>query len=211
MELVFINLIVSCGKFKCDFKNTLYVINHWISFIILWSGAIKAWKYLRNFTVHCWSFRMKFLIIFALLFIAHSLGEKARFDNYRLHSVIIENEQQLKAFKYLEEHSDSVMSFGILENFIKIGFNFSMSFSIPFIWGKLKCSFHHTWDRILMKLESHWNSSRTCLLKIIKSMEKFVEFSINLIFEFLKFNRQRKSQANAEEFWMGSILHIRRN
>lgn len=50
---------------------------------------------------------MKFLVVLALFILATS-AEKARFDNYRVHSVIIENEKQLEAFKYLEEHSDSV-------------------------------------------------------------------------------------------------------
>lgn len=50
---------------------------------------------------------MKFLVVFALFFLATN-GEKARFDNYRVYSVIIENDKQLEAFKYLEEHSDSV-------------------------------------------------------------------------------------------------------
>lgn len=50
---------------------------------------------------------MKFLVVLALFVLATN-GEQARFDNYRVYSVIIENDQQLEGFKYLEEHSDSV-------------------------------------------------------------------------------------------------------
>lgn len=50
---------------------------------------------------------MKFLTLVVFLFLSAS-AEKARFDNYRVYSVKIENHQQLEAMKYLEEHSDSV-------------------------------------------------------------------------------------------------------
>jgi carboxypeptidase A len=49
---------------------------------------------------------MKLLICLAFLFLSAG-AEKARFDNYRLYSVQIENQDQYEAMKYLEEHSDS--------------------------------------------------------------------------------------------------------
>lgn len=49
---------------------------------------------------------MKFLICLAFLFLTVG-AEKARFDNYRVYSVEIENQIQYEAMKYLDENSDS--------------------------------------------------------------------------------------------------------
>lgn len=49
---------------------------------------------------------MKLLVVFLFVFAANA--EKARFDNYRVYKVKIENEDQYKIMKYLEENSDSV-------------------------------------------------------------------------------------------------------
>lgn len=73
---------------------------------------------------------MKLLICLAFLFL--SVGaEKARFDNYRLYSVQIENESQYEALKYLEENSDSVNYFH-LSDFLWI-FKISSIFSMTFL------------------------------------------------------------------------------
>lgn len=53
-------------------------------------------------------FKMKFVTIFLVLFIASVCAEKARFDNYRLYGIQVENEEQYKMMKYIEENSDSV-------------------------------------------------------------------------------------------------------
>jgi hypothetical protein len=50
---------------------------------------------------------MKFLAVLAIFFISIH-AEMARFDNYHVYSVKIENMEQYEAMKYLEEHSDSV-------------------------------------------------------------------------------------------------------
>lgn len=55
---------------------------------------------------------MKFVALFLVLFLAVN-AEKARFDNYRVYSLNIENDEQYKWMKYIEEHSDSVNSFFI--------------------------------------------------------------------------------------------------
>lgn len=53
---------------------------------------------------------MKLLICLAFLFLSAG-AEKARFDNYRLYNVQIENQEQYEAMKYLEDHSDSVNNY----------------------------------------------------------------------------------------------------
>jgi len=53
---------------------------------------------------------MKLLICLAFFFLSAG-AEKARFDNYRLYSVQIENQEQYEAMKYLENHSDSVNNY----------------------------------------------------------------------------------------------------
>lgn len=50
---------------------------------------------------------MKFIVIFLVAFLAVN-AEKSRFDNYRVYSITIENDEQFKIMKYIEEHSDSV-------------------------------------------------------------------------------------------------------
>ena len=50
---------------------------------------------------------MKLVALLAFLFLSAE-AEKARFDNYRVYSVLVENEQQHEAMQYLQEHSDSV-------------------------------------------------------------------------------------------------------
>lgn len=61
-----------------------------------------------NFRAHIQSvFSMRFLIFTSLL-IFSTVAENARFDNYQVYTVSIENEEQLKALKYLDEHSDAV-------------------------------------------------------------------------------------------------------
>ncbi|CAG9808221.1 unnamed protein product [Chironomus riparius] len=49
---------------------------------------------------------MKILALLAIFFVSIH-AEMARFDNYRVYSVKIENTEQYDAMKYLEEHSDS--------------------------------------------------------------------------------------------------------
>jgi hypothetical protein len=51
---------------------------------------------------------MKFLISFAILIVAALAAEKARFDNYRVYKVYVDNKEQYDALMYLEENSDSV-------------------------------------------------------------------------------------------------------
>lgn len=48
------------------------------------------------------------LAVFVACF-ALALGEKARFDNYRVYSVNVENEDQLKVFQQLEAYPDGTM------------------------------------------------------------------------------------------------------
>lgn len=51
---------------------------------------------------------MKFIaILLAVGFLAVN-AERARFDNYRVYSITIENDDQFKIMKYIEEHSDAV-------------------------------------------------------------------------------------------------------
>lgn len=50
---------------------------------------------------------MKIVAVLAILFVSIH-AEMARFDNYHVYSVKIENTEQYDAMKYLEEHSDSV-------------------------------------------------------------------------------------------------------
>lgn len=73
----------------------------------------------------------KMKLIICLAFLLFSVGaEKARFDNYRLYSVQIENKSQYEAMKYLEENSDSVNYFHLRAFFwlSKISSIFSMTF-----------------------------------------------------------------------------------
>lgn len=58
---------------------------------------------------------MKF-IVSAVILVALALSasaERARFDNYRIYSVAIENKMQLQVLKELSETSDSVSLFKI--------------------------------------------------------------------------------------------------
>lgn len=53
------------------------------------------------------------LILGAVLLLASVIfasAEKARFDNYRVYTVAVENENQLKALREISETSDSVSS-----------------------------------------------------------------------------------------------------
>lgn len=50
---------------------------------------------------------MKILYLFLFLIIA-AYAEKARFDNYRIYRIHLENEEQLMALRQLAETSDSV-------------------------------------------------------------------------------------------------------
>jgi hypothetical protein len=52
---------------------------------------------------------MKLLAI--ILFVVAVSAEKARFDNYRVYQVKIENEDQYQIMKYLEENSDAVSEY----------------------------------------------------------------------------------------------------
>jgi hypothetical protein len=47
------------------------------------------------------------LIIFALLCVV-ALAEKARYDNYRVYQVQVENEQQLELMNFIESNPDGV-------------------------------------------------------------------------------------------------------
>ncbi|KAG5672023.1 hypothetical protein PVAND_002185 [Polypedilum vanderplanki] len=49
---------------------------------------------------------MKFVSVLVILFV-YANADMARFDNYRVYTVTIENEEQYKAMKYLEENSDA--------------------------------------------------------------------------------------------------------
>lgn len=49
------------------------------------------------------------VLIFLTIFFVIAKAEMARYDNYRVYSVKIENEEQYEAMKYLEEYSDSVI------------------------------------------------------------------------------------------------------
>lgn len=54
---------------------------------------------------------MKLLLALAVLFVCFLLmisGEKARFDNYRVYSIKITNEQQLEALQYLEQQQNGL-------------------------------------------------------------------------------------------------------
>lgn len=51
--------------------------------------------------------KMKFLLLAAFLIVSAS-AEMTRFDNYQVYKVNVENNEQLKALQYLDEHSDSV-------------------------------------------------------------------------------------------------------
>lgn len=51
-------------------------------------------------------FTLSFFILIILAFSA--LTEKARFDNYRVYRIFVENELQLRVLKELSEVSDSV-------------------------------------------------------------------------------------------------------
>lgn len=51
---------------------------------------------------------MKILIFTIIALITFSTAEKARYDNYRVYRVDIENNEQLKVLHYLADNSDSV-------------------------------------------------------------------------------------------------------
>lgn len=48
--------------------------------------------------------------VFAILLacVAVAVAEKARFDNYRVYSIVIENEDQLNVLQELERHQDGL-------------------------------------------------------------------------------------------------------
>jgi len=48
------------------------------------------------------------ILLWAIAFVALVAAEKTRFDNYRVYSINIENEVQLKALQELENSDDSV-------------------------------------------------------------------------------------------------------
>ena len=55
---------------------------------------------------------MKNSTLFCIIFVISSICcEKARFDNYRVYKVSIENKEQLEALKQLADSSDSVKNF----------------------------------------------------------------------------------------------------
>lgn len=51
------------------------------------------------------------LIRFSILFIGLNvvIGEKARFDNYRVYSIDVNNDEQLEVLKELENHRDGLL------------------------------------------------------------------------------------------------------
>jgi hypothetical protein len=53
---------------------------------------------------------MKLLIasLFALAFVSALTAEKARFDNYRVYEILIENDQQLELMQEIENYPDGV-------------------------------------------------------------------------------------------------------
>lgn len=48
------------------------------------------------------------LAIFIGCFAVHTFGEKVRFDNYRVYSVNVDNEKQLKVLNELEAYPDGI-------------------------------------------------------------------------------------------------------
>lgn len=52
--------------------------------------------------------KLFFVVSFVACFVI-AFGEKARFDNYRVYSINVENEAQLKALKDLEAYPDGTM------------------------------------------------------------------------------------------------------
>ena len=51
---------------------------------------------------------MKFFCFFFFFLLITAFAEKARFDNYRVYRIQLENEDQLNALRQLAETSDSV-------------------------------------------------------------------------------------------------------
>lgn len=47
-------------------------------------------------------------LVWLLLAVGVCVGEKVRFDNYRVYDVSIETDEQLKVLQYLEQFSDGV-------------------------------------------------------------------------------------------------------
>lgn len=66
----------------------------------MYKSLIENWK---SFSCE----KMKFIAIFLVAFLAVN-AERARFDDYRVYSITIENDDQFKIMKYIEEHSDAV-------------------------------------------------------------------------------------------------------
>jgi hypothetical protein len=48
------------------------------------------------------------LLVLCVLVLASNAAEKARFDNYRIYQVQVENEEQMNLMKHIQENSDSV-------------------------------------------------------------------------------------------------------
>lgn len=51
---------------------------------------------------------LRFTLCVLLCFVAAKASEKARFDNYRVYEILIENDQQLELMQEIENHPDGV-------------------------------------------------------------------------------------------------------
>lgn len=54
---------------------------------------------------------LKFTFCVLLCFAAVKASEKARFDNYRVYEIYIENDQQLELMQHIENYPDGVRKF----------------------------------------------------------------------------------------------------
>lgn len=54
----------------------------------------------------------KLIVFFALIYFAHGLDDKARYDNYRIYNVHLKTDDQVKIFQEIEAHTDSYMFMG---------------------------------------------------------------------------------------------------
>lgn len=75
------------------------------------SVKIKDSKLSADFKLKPLYFSSMKLIVFVVLFwiVATTIGEKARFDNYRVYSIEVENDDQLQVLKELENQQNGLL------------------------------------------------------------------------------------------------------
>lgn len=74
---------------------------------------------------------MKLLVFSLFALLSFAVAEKARYDNYRVYEILIDNDQQLELMQEIENYPDGVRRFNIVKIVINENIDFvSVSFLV---------------------------------------------------------------------------------